>query len=87
MPKGEGIYRESGRQTPAAGAHVYLGQPNVFFVTVNAKDALPWMASVTVQNSLAEIWRQEATAWLVGYYLLMPTTCISSARRAICISA
>jgi putative transposase len=30
------------------------------------------MTDATVQNSLAEVWRVEATAWLVGYYLLMP---------------
>ena len=29
-------------------------------------------ANTTVQDSLAEIWRAEATAWLVGYYLVMP---------------
>ena len=72
MARGEGIYRDSGRQTPAAGAHIFLGQPNFFFVTVNAKDAVPWMANAVVQNSLVEIWRVEATAWLVGYYLIMP---------------
>jgi putative transposase len=72
MPKGEGIHRDIGRQTPAPGAHIFLSQPNIFFVTVNAKDAVPWMADATVQKSLAEIWRAEATAWLVGYYLVMP---------------
>jgi len=30
------------------------------------------MANATVQQSLAEIWSKEATAWRVGYYLLMP---------------
>src|SRR5262245_16384130 len=72
MPKGEGIHRDIGRHTPALGAHIFLGQPNIFFVTVNAKDAVPWMANATVQNSLADIWSTEATAWLVGYYLVMP---------------
>ena len=72
MARGEGIYRETGRQTPSEGAHIFLGQPNIFFVTVNAKDAVPWMASATVQESLVEIWNKEATAWLVGYYLIMP---------------
>jgi putative transposase len=61
MPKGEGVHREIGRQIPAPGAHIYLGQPNIFFVTVNAKDAKPWMANTTLQNSLADIWRAEAT--------------------------
>jgi putative transposase len=73
MAEGEGSHRDIGRQTPAPGAHIYLGQPNIFFVTVNARDAAPWMANSIVQNSLAEIWRAEATAWLVGYYLVMPT--------------
>ncbi len=72
MAKGEGTFRDTGRQTPAARAHIFLGQPNIFFVTVNAKDAVPWMANATVQTSLAEIWRIEATTWRVGYYLIMP---------------
>jgi putative transposase len=72
MAKGEGTYRDVGRQVPVPGAHIFLGRPNIFFVTVNAKDAVPWMASDTVHSSLAEIWRAEATTWLVGYYLVMP---------------
>jgi putative transposase len=72
MAIGAGIHRDIGRQTPAAGAHIFSGQPNLFFVTVNAKNAIPWMANLTVQQSLAEIWSKKATAWLVGYYLLMP---------------
>jgi hypothetical protein len=84
MPKGEGTHRDVGRQTPTPGAHIYLGQPNIFFVTVNAKDAAPWMANSIVQNSLAEIWRVEATAWLVGYIILScPITCTFFALRAI----
>jgi putative transposase len=61
-----------GRKTPAGGAHIFLGQPNVFFLTANAKDRTPWIAQAAVQSSLHEIWRDEATAWRVGYYLLMP---------------
>ena len=57
MVKGEGIHRDIGRQTPAPEAHIFLGQPNIFFVTVNAKDAVPWMAEATVQKSLTDIWR------------------------------
>jgi len=30
------------------------------------------MNQAKMQNSLVAVWRQEATAWLVGYYLLMP---------------
>ncbi|HXI71362.1 MAG TPA: hypothetical protein VNN22_13480 [Verrucomicrobiae bacterium] len=72
MATGEGIHRAVGRQTPAPGAHIFSGQPNFFFVTVNAKDRVAWLASATVQQSLAEIWMKEATAWHVDYYLLMP---------------
>jgi len=72
MSRGEDIHPDVGRQTPAAGAHIFLGQPNIFFVTVNAKDAVPWMANRQVQDSLAGLWRSEATAWFVGYYLIMP---------------
>ena len=61
-----------GRHTPARGAHIYFGELNVFFLTVNAKDHEPWMAQAAVRDSLAEIWRTDATAWLTGYYLLMP---------------
>jgi putative transposase len=67
-----GPYADIGRKTPAHGAHIYLGQPSVFFVTVNAKDRNPWIGQAAVQSALERIWRQEATAWLVGYYLLMP---------------
>ncbi len=72
MAKGEGIHREVGRQSPMAGAHIFPGRPNIFFVTANAKDAIPWMANDIVHKSLEEIWRMEATAWLVGLYLIMP---------------
>ena len=70
--KGDGIYRPIGRKAPAGGAHIFLGQPNIFFVTVNAKDRVPWIGQASVQSALVRLWREEATAWLVGYYLLMP---------------
>ena len=72
MSRGEGIYPDVGRQTPAAGAHIFLGQPNIFFATVHAKDAVPWMVNQTVQQTLVDLWQQEATAWQVGFYLIMP---------------
>jgi putative transposase len=72
MAKGEGGSREVGRQTPARGAHDFLGQPNVFFVTVNAKEREACIGTAAVQAGLVRLWRDEATAWRVGYYLLMP---------------
>ncbi len=72
MAKGSPPYVEVGRKTPARGAHIFSGQPNFFFVTVNAKDRVQWMAQAQVQSSLVRIWRDKATAWLVGYYMIMP---------------
>ena len=72
ITKGEGVRSDVGRQTPAGGAHIFLGQPNIYFATVNAKDAHRWLANETVQVSLVELWKEEATAWRVGFYLLMP---------------
>ncbi len=72
MTKGRGACFPIGRRTPAGGAHIFLGGPNVFLVTVNAKDRIPWIGQAIVQSALERIWRHEATAWMVGYYLLMP---------------
>jgi len=70
--EGEGIYPTVGRKTPAAGAHIFLGTPNIFFVTVNAKDRVLWIGQTPVQSDLVDIWGKAATAWRVGYFLLMP---------------
>jgi hypothetical protein len=72
MTEGYGAFPQVGRKTPAGGAHIFLGQPNVFLVTVNAKDRVPWIGQPAVQTALEGIWREQAAAWLVGYYLLMP---------------
>ncbi|PYI79593.1 MAG: hypothetical protein DME26_23110 [Verrucomicrobia bacterium] len=62
----------AGRRRPVHGVRIDLGQPTIVFVTVCAKDRRPWMAQSAVMNSLTDLWRQEATAWLVGEFLLMP---------------
>ena len=64
--------RDAGRQKPAEGAHIFLGQPSIFFVTVNSKDRKPWLGHPAVHQTLESIWKNKAKAWLVGYYLLMP---------------
>ncbi|MSU63316.1 MAG: hypothetical protein EXS31_13110 [Pedosphaera sp.] len=56
------LWSRVGRAAPASGAHVFLGQPNIFFVSVNAKDRDPWVARSEVQRSLEDVWRNEATA-------------------------
>jgi len=70
MTAGYGAHPGVGRKTPAAGAHVFIGHTNIFFVTVNARDRVPWMNQPAVQSSLVDIWRDQAAAWRAGYYLL-----------------
>jgi len=66
------LWPHVGRTAPAKGAHIFLGQPNIFFVTINAKDRVPWLAQAEVQKGLTNVWQTVATTWLIGYYLLMP---------------
>ncbi|MDB6024862.1 MAG: hypothetical protein JWM68_1085 [Verrucomicrobiales bacterium] len=60
-----------GRKTPAEGVKISLDGPTIVFLTVNAKDRIPWMTQDAVQKTLEQVWRK-ADAWIVGYYLLMP---------------
>ena len=51
MTEGHRAYPEPGRRTPAGGAHLFTGKPNIFFVTVNAKDRVPW-ERVPIRNEV-----------------------------------
>jgi putative transposase len=59
------------RQNPASGVRVNLGQSNIILLTVTTDRRDPWLANETAHKLLHEAW-SEATAWLVGDYLLMP---------------
>jgi putative transposase len=59
------------RQNPASGIHVQLGQSNIVLLTINTEKREPWLNNETAHQLLRETW-SEATAWLVGDYLLMP---------------
>jgi putative transposase len=59
------------RAHPAHGVLVIEGRPTIVFLTVCTKDRAPWLAARDVHDALLEVWR-EATAWLVGQYVLMP---------------
>jgi putative transposase len=63
---------ESGRRTPAKGVHTMLGRPNWVFLTVCTEKRSPWLAQAAVQTELHQIWKDQATAWLVSDYVLMP---------------
>jgi hypothetical protein len=73
------------RQNPSSGVHVQLGQSNIVLLTISAENRTPWLANETAHQFLRQTW-SEATAWLVGDYLLMPDHLHFFARRGICIS-
>ena len=56
---------------PAHGILFVDGQPTIIFDTVCTKNRAKWLANESVHSLLREIWR-EATAWLVGKYVIMP---------------
>jgi putative transposase len=62
---------EVGRKNPAAGVTIRFGEPNIVLLTVTTEDRTPWLADPVVHGLLCATW-QEAKAWLVGDYLLMP---------------
>jgi len=59
------------RRKPAEGVLVTFDQPTIVFVTACTKDRARWLASDEAHRLLTETWRQ-ASAWLVGNYVLMP---------------
>lgn len=63
--------RPPGRRTPAHGVKISMAGPNFVLLTVNTKDRVPWLTQPAVHASLREVW-QDADAWLVGDYVLMP---------------
>ncbi len=59
------------RKHPAHEILVVEGQPTIIFDTVCTKNREPWLADEAVHSTLREVWR-DATAWLVGRYVIMP---------------
>lgn len=59
------------RKHPARGVFISTGNPTIVFLTVCTKDRHPWLAQRHVHDALVQVWHQ-ATAWLVGRYVLMP---------------
>src|SRR5947209_39471 len=68
---GELPYQDIGRKRPARGVRVFLGKPNIVFLTVCTQDRRSCLACSAVHEHLRAAW-QKATAWLVGYYVIMP---------------
>jgi putative transposase len=59
------------RSNPSSGVRIQLGQSNVIFLTITTERREPWLDNEIAHHLLRETW-SEATAWLVGDYLLMP---------------
>jgi hypothetical protein len=59
------------RKKPAHGVWVDQARPTIVFVTVCTKDRRPWLATKGNHETLRIVWT-EATAWVVGRYVLMP---------------
>ena len=65
-------FLEPGRKYPAKGVHVSPAGPNWVFLTVSTEKRERWLAQVSIQRALHDIWKSTATTWLVSDYLLMP---------------
>jgi putative transposase len=63
---------EPGRRVPSKGVQIMPGRPNWVFLTVCTEKRSLWLAQPTVQRTLHHIWKDQATAWLVGEYVIMP---------------
>ena len=63
--------RTSSTENPASGVHIGLNQSNIVLLTITTDQRKPWLANERANQLLRETW-SEATAWLVGDYLLMP---------------
>ena len=59
------------RTNPAAGVHLGLGELTIVLLTVTTHKRTAWLANSTAHMLLHRIW-QQATAWKVGDYLIMP---------------
>ena len=59
------------RKRPAHGVRVNTLGPTIVFVTVCTERRERWLATPEVHALLPQVWR-DATAWLVGRYVIMP---------------
>jgi len=59
------------RQNPSPGVRLQFNQSNFVLLTITTENRKPWLANPIAHRLLHQAW-SEATAWLVGDYLLMP---------------
>jgi REP element-mobilizing transposase RayT len=58
------------RKKPAHGVRIHPSHPTIVFLTICTKDRRTWLATPENHAALCGAW-QEATAWVVGRYVLM----------------
>jgi REP element-mobilizing transposase RayT len=59
------------RRHPAHGVRIESAAPTIVFLTAGTNNRMPWLASADVHALLRRAWT-EASAWLVGRYMVMP---------------
>jgi putative transposase len=59
------------RKHPAHGVFGETSDSPIVFLTVCTKNREPWLANSEIHKLLCAIWHQ-ATAWLIGRYVIMP---------------
>jgi len=62
---------QAGRRKPSHGVFISASEPTIIFLTVCTKNRSPWLACDQAHLGLLQAW-QEADAWMVGRYVLMP---------------
>jgi REP element-mobilizing transposase RayT len=59
------------RHKPTHGVKTFRHLPTIIFLTVCTKNRQPWLASAEIHDLLVNTWTN-ATAWLVGRYVILP---------------
>jgi len=59
------------RKHPVHGLQFKDGQPTIVFLTVCTKAREPWLSTPEIHQQLRTVWTN-ASAWLVGRYVIMP---------------
>ena len=59
------------RKQRAKGVIPVEGQPTIVYDTICTKDRDPWLATHEVHTLLVDVWKN-ASAWLMGRYMIMP---------------
>ncbi len=62
---------QSERQNPFPGVRIQEDGPTIVFLTVATADRGRWLTTDENHRLIREVW-QEADAWVIGHYLLMP---------------